>query len=250
MIVSGTWDLFAPYGALHLVTVVVCATLMGTVAALGRRLRRQARETILRTGLSLFGLAFWVFYNTWWNWRGIDFYNGLPLHVCDLSGLIAPLALLTLDRRLRAVLYFWAITLSAQAFIQPILTAGPAHFEFWAFWMAHSIIVGSAIYDLVALQFRPTWNDLRQALVAGAAYLAVIIPINLFLGSNYGYVGNPPAGRKIPPFVEALGAWPGRVLIMAMMAALAFVLVLLPWRAIDRFRNAPLAEAARADLAP
>lgn len=241
-----TWNVFAAFGTLHLSSVVVCSILMGTVAAAGRELRGRQSEPILRTCLAIFGLAFWVFYNTWWNWNGLDLYNGLPLHVCDISGLIGPLALLTLDRRLRAVLYFWGMALSAQAFIQPTLTAGPARFEFWAFWTAHSIIIGSAIYDLVALKFRPTWNDLRQALIAGATYLAAIIPINLVLGSNYGYVGNPPLGRKIPPFVEALGPWPGRVAAMAFLATLAFVLVLLPWRVLERLRGSPLA-AAHAD---
>jgi uncharacterized membrane protein YwaF len=60
----------------------------------------------------------------------------LPLHICGLNGVIAPLALLTLNRWLRATLYFWAFGLTSQAFIQPNLTTGPAVPVFWCFGLS------------------------------------------------------------------------------------------------------------------
>ena len=96
----------------------------------------------MRWTLGVFGLVYWLSYNIWWNRNGFDVTAGLPLHICGLSGAIAPLALLTLNRWLRATLYFWAFALASQAFIQPALAAGPAMLLFWWFWAQHTIILG------------------------------------------------------------------------------------------------------------
>jgi len=63
------------------------------------------------------------------------------------------------------------------------------------------------------------------------AYVAVVTPVNLELGTNYGFIGNPPPGKSnIPPFIAAMGPWPRRALIVMGLAAIGFVLTLLPWR--------------------
>lgn len=238
-----TWETFVPFTALHMVTVIICAVLIAGIVYIGRKLRDTPAELSVRRILAAFAIVFWVAYNTWWNWDGIDTYNGLPLQICDISGLVAPLALLTHGKWPRATLYFWAFAFTIQGFIQPVVTAGPAFVVFWAFWTAHSVIMACACYDLVVLNFRPNWTDFMRACVVSVAYICVVVPVNLALDSNYGYVGNPPAFRKIPPFVEALGPWPERVAIMAALTALAFALVLLPWLAISRRQKPNLLEA-------
>ena len=110
--------------------------------------------------------------------------------------MIAPLALLTLNRWLRATLYFWAFALTTQAFIQPALQAGPANPLFWWFWAQHTIILGYAVFDLAVLGFRPQWQDCGRAGAAGAAYLAVVVPLDLWLNADYGYLGRPAAGAN------------------------------------------------------
>jgi hypothetical protein len=50
----------------------------------------------MRWTLGIFAPLYWLTYNIWWNRNGFDPAIGLPLHICDLSGVIAPLALLTL----------------------------------------------------------------------------------------------------------------------------------------------------------
>jgi hypothetical integral membrane protein (TIGR02206 family) len=231
----GTWEVFVPFSGLHLFTVAVCALLIALFALAGRALRAgqgktKLREAKLRRSWAVFALAYWFAYIVWWNWNGIDLYGGLPLHLCDFNGLVAPLALLTLNRWARATLYFWSFTLTLQAFIQPLLSDGPGQLPFWAFWAGHTIIMASAVYDLVVLEFRPDWHDLKRATVVSLAYVAMVTPVNLELGTNYGFIGNPPAEKSIPPFINAMGPWPWRVLIVMGLAMIGFVLALLPWR--------------------
>ncbi len=221
-------DVFVPYSTLHALTLVVCTLLIAAPTLLARRLQKPAEARLRRT-LAAFAVCYWLAYNTWWNWHGLDLRTGLPLHICDVNGLIAPLALLTGWRWARATLYFWTAALTLQAFIQPALTAGPASLVFWAFWTAHTIIAACAVYDLAILGFRPGWDDLRRALAVSAAYVALVVPVNWWLGSDYGFIGNPPADIAIPPFVNALGPWPQRAIILVALAAFGFLVVLLPW---------------------
>jgi hypothetical integral membrane protein (TIGR02206 family) len=225
---------FVPYTWLHALAVAVCALLIAVPALTGRRLH-PGGETVLRRMLAALAVVYWAAYNIWWNWNGLDWRTGLPLQVCDLNTLVAALALTTGWRWARATLYFWTAALTLQAFIQPALSAGPASLVFWAFWTAHTIIAACAVYDVVVRGFRPAWSDLRRALMVSAAYVAVVAPVNHWTGGDYGYIGNPAPDIAVPPFVLMLGPWPQRAVILVLLAALGFVVVLLPWRLAEHF---------------
>jgi hypothetical integral membrane protein (TIGR02206 family) len=237
----GPWDIFVPYSGLHALSVAVCAVLIVAPALLGRRLGKDG-ERMLRRSLALFAVIYWFTYNIWWNWHGVDLRNGLPLQLCDFNGLIAPLALVTGWRWARATLYFWTAALTVQAFIQPELSEGPASPVFWTFWAGHTIIAACAFYDVVVLGFRPGWRDFGYAFVASVVYTALIMPADLWLGANYGFIGNPPADVDIPPFVNALGPWPQRAIIVIVLVPIGFILVLLPWLIFGRRDDRKLRE--------
>ncbi|MGD9924268.1 MAG: TIGR02206 family membrane protein [Pseudorhodoplanes sp.] len=230
----GTWEHFAPYTPLHAAAVAVCAIAIAALIAAGRSLRGTDAERSLRRGFAWSCIVYWVSYNAWWHSRGIDWFNGLPLHICDLGGLIGPLALLTASRWLRATLYFWAFALTLQAFIQPALTAGPVSAVFWMFFLAHSIVLACALYDLLVLGFRPLWNDLPRVYGFSALYVAAVVPVNAWLGANYAYIGDPAPPLKIPPFIDALGPWPWRAVMVLALAGLSFPLLVLPWKLVQR----------------
>jgi hypothetical integral membrane protein (TIGR02206 family) len=237
---AGSWSVFVPYSPLHAVTLAICALLIAIVAIGGRR-RDSVAEARQRRTLASFALGAWILWYLWWNWSAVDPHQGLPLHVCGLMGVVAPLALLTANRWLRATMYFCAFTLTMQAFIQPVLVVGPAKLEFWKFWSLHSLILCCAVYDLVVLNFRPGWSDFTRACIVSAAYVALIIPVNFLTGANYGFVGNPPPEHALPPMVEYFGAWPGRVFIMLALVMVGYLLVLAPWVYATRRRmNADL----------
>jgi uncharacterized membrane protein YwaF len=129
--------------------------LIAALVAAGRSLR--AHEAVMRRMLDVAALIYWLSYNIWWNRNGLELATELPLHICDLNGVITPLAPLTLNRWLRSTLYFWAFALASQAFIQPVLAAGPAMPMFRWFWGQHTIILGYAVFDVMVLSFQPGW---------------------------------------------------------------------------------------------
>lgn len=225
-----TWEAFVPFSGMHLLAVAICLLPILVPAGAGRLLRERAAEATLRQAWAIFALSYWLAHVIWWNWDGLDLFGGLPLHLCDLNGVLAPLSLLTMHRWSRAILYFWTFTLTLQAFIQPMLSEGPAHLAFWTFWAGHTIILASAVYDVAVLDFRPHWRDLQPVLAASLAYVAVVMPIDLALGANYGFIGNPSPEMGMPPIINAMGPWPQRALIVMALAVVGFVIALLPWR--------------------
>jgi len=242
MNVPGTWDVFVPFSAFHALVLVVCALLIAAPTLLGRVLTKEG-DAVLRRVLGAIAVCYWIGYSAWWNWHGLDLRTGLPLHICDLNGLIAPLALLTGWRWARATLYFWTMALTLQAFIQPALSAGPASLVFWAFWTAHSIIMACAVYDIVVLGFRPSWRDFGLAVAVSAVYVAFVMPLDVALGANYGFVGNPADIKEVPPFINALGPWPQRAIILVALVPFGFLIVLAPWLIAARWQTSARAGA-------
>lgn len=162
--------------------------------------------------------------------------NSLPLHLCDVTGLLAVAALYTGSRPVRAVLYFWAFAFSAQAFTQPIVRVGMAHVDFWLYWVTHGAIVAAAAYDVAVLGFRPRLADCRLAVLAAVGYVAVVLPIDAALGVNYGYLGDTGGTRQT--LVAAFGPWPARIPLLAVAAAAVMTLLVLPWELAAWWRDA------------
>jgi len=240
ILAPGPWDTFVPFSGFHALVLAICLVAIAAPMLLGRTLSEQG-DAVLRRIIAAVALAYWVAYNIWWNRHGIDWTGGLPLHICDFNGLIAPLALLTRWRWLRATLYFWTAALTLQAFIQPALSLGPASMVFWAFWIGHSLIAICAVYDVVVLGFRPSWGDFGRAVAVSLIYVAFVVPIDLLLGANYGFVGNPADINEVPPFINALGPWPQRAIILVALVPLGFLIVLAPW--LIAYRLSPLPAA-------
>jgi hypothetical integral membrane protein (TIGR02206 family) len=229
---AGGWETFEPWSVTHAAVVVVFLLLVTGAVELGQRWRASRRGRRLEVTLAAGMFACWAGINIWLLLPSqFDPAHTLPLHVCDLASLIAPAALLTRWRPLRALLFYWGIGLTTQAFIMPQLSDGPARVGFYVFWLNHYIVVGAAIYDLAVSGFRPAWRDFGFAALASLAYLAIILPLDVAFGFNYGFVGKGGNGasRPTPAIVAALGPWPWRVAVIAGLVAATMALLTLPF---------------------
>ena len=233
-----------PFSAMH--AAVVVGVLGGTAAAVavGRVARTRGPQSarrvdhawaaLLATGwLANLGFGIATFQPS----------DGLPvpLHVCDVVGLIAPVAVVRRWRTLRAIVYFWGIGLSTQAFITPVMSAGPRYLAFWVYFGCHAAIVGGAGYDLFARRFRPSWRDWQRAAAAALVYAVVMFAIDAATGCNFGYLG-PATNRRT--LLAAFGPWPARVPWLVLTAVGVMAALALPWRqnrrrAIERFAPRP-----------
>jgi len=222
----------------HALALFVWAIITATIILIGLRLRGTDRAKRLNKGVGLFALAAYIAVNIYWMWPGnLVWDKSLPIQLCDLAALCAPIALLTRSRTARALLYFWGLGLSTQGFITPVNEHGPESGEFWMHWLNHGAIVGAAMFDLTVLRFRPQWRDWRTAVLLGVVYLACVFVLNIITGWNYGYVGA--TKPDVRTLVDFLGPWPLRVVWIALIGITAMALLMVPWEVARRLTRSP-----------
>jgi hypothetical integral membrane protein (TIGR02206 family) len=225
---------FAPFTLTHALALLAVAAATTAAVRWGRGAARGAIERRI-------GVAFclvWIAMHGWWLLPPrLDPVTTLPLQMCHLTALVAGLYLATRSPRLAALLYFWGFALCTQALLTPTLEAGPASYVFWYFWLSHGMIVGVAAYAIAVHGFRPTWRGYGFACAAAAVYAAVVIPVDLAVGANYGFLG--PSKPAQPTLVDVLGPWPQRLPVIFAIVAGAMALLMLPWLAVSPLRRSP-----------
>ncbi|MBK7405409.1 MAG: TIGR02206 family membrane protein [Phycisphaerales bacterium] len=210
----------------HGVTLLVFVGSMVVAAALGRRWRGRIGSGVRAVDLDddRWQTLAVIYYLLPANF---DPYESWPLHLCDLAAWVAPFALLTQKRWLRTLLYFWGIGLSTQAFITPVVDGGYMDVKYWLFFVGHTQIVGSAVYDVVALGYRPRLRDWGVATLITLGWMAVVTPINVIFDVNYGYTGRHlPDG---PTLLDGLGPWPWRILWLFLAGQVAWLIAWGAW---------------------
>lgn len=229
---------FSSFSATHLAALCGVAAAIWLLVTAGRATAGTPRERPLVWGVAaaILLLRFGVIA---WNLHPARFAleRSLPLQICDLAAVCSALALFSERRGLQAIAYFWGLALSVQGLVQPDLTAGPSALAFWVFWLHHALIVGVALYVVAVRGFRPSAADLRLAIAAGMAYVALVLPIDLWLDANYGYVG-----RRLPSqpsLLDVLGPWPWRVGAMLALGVVVMTLLWLPWRRASQTSHPP-----------
>ncbi len=234
LILAANWLYdFDPYSLVHAAVVVMTAATVTALVVVGRRCRDTQHSQRCDNLVAGVALLCWVMANGWSLLpRNLAVANSIPLHVSDVVGLCVPLALTVGWRLPRAIVYFWGFGLTTQAYISPTLTDGPATVAFWMFWLGHLAILAGAVYDIAVRHYRPTWPDFRLSLLALICYAAIIVPLNMLLNVNYGYLGE--ASPDQPTLLLYLGPWPLRLLPMTALATLALAIPMLAWVLLRR----------------
>ncbi len=210
------------------ITVAVCITLIALVVWAGWRLSTRGSERTLRLPLCVTCIFAWLAVQAWLLWPGVfDPTWSWPLHICDLAAIIAPLALLTRARLLRTALYFWGIGLTTQGFMTPVIDVGRESIAYWLFWANHTVVVGLAVYDLVVGGYRPRFGDVMAAIGLTGFWVAVVLPLNLTYGWNYGFLND--AALPTRSVLDLMPRWPLRLLAMEGLTIAGFVILWLVW---------------------
>ena len=151
----------------------------------------------------------------------------LPLDLCNLGAVVAPLIVWKPYRRASEVFYYWVMAGTLQAVLTPDLVEGFPNYMFLKFWVAHAGLVVLMVYVAVALGVRPTLRGIWRALLWIQVYLVLIYVVNLPLGSNYFFVIRKPAN---PSILDYLGPWPWYIVACQAVAVVLFFLAYLPFK--------------------
>jgi len=221
---------------LHFLMIILVVVLAASISVAGTRVKHVGylKQFSIWFGISLFCL--WIVYNIYY-FLPVNFKINvsLPLHACDILAVIAALALLKPSRKTSSLLYFCALALAGQAIITPIGNQDPMTFRFWLFWLLHAGIISTSIYDLVVRKYRPIFKDFLFVVACAFIYVAIILPVNVIFGWNYGYIGNQtPDSTTI---LDVLGAWPQRLIWMFAIIFVIQFIMYLPWCLFKNKKN-------------
>lgn len=195
-----------------------------TIVLLRTRLRPAKIDGQAGRALAIFSLVTVVVHQIFWLTPAyFDWKLTLPLHWCDIAGLVGPIALLWPKRALRALLYFWVFGLSTQALVQPTVREPTVTLKFVLFWLTHGTIVWCAVYDLAVRGFRPTWRDWRTAVLVSLGYMVFIATVDGLMGWRYAFVGPDYEGQ--PAILDFFGPWPMRLIPMVFAVAAMYTLL-------------------------
>ncbi len=226
---TSTWlNSFEAFGAVHAVSVVVCAAVTVGLIALGVRLKRTSprAERRLRIGWIAMLIGVQGYTQLWWLLpSNFDPGVSLPVHFCDVAPWFAPFALLLRVRFAQTMLYFWGLALSSWAFVTPVLGVGAASTAFWLFWIGHTQIVASAFYLVFVDRYRPGRRDFVVVCLTTAVYSTIMLfTVNIPFSADYTYL----TPERSP--ASAVGPWPWRAPVVIIGEWMLFAALWLPFQ--------------------
>lgn len=154
----------------------------------------------------------------------------MPLHLCHLALFACVDACLTRRQISYELAYFWGLGGTLQGLLTPGLQAGYPSAEFALFFLGHGGIVACVLFLTVAFQLRPQWKSAIRAYSAILVYALFAGAFNALTGQNYGFLCAKPQASTL---FDWLGPWPWYILSAAALCAVLFVILYLPWAAVD-----------------
>ena len=221
-------DEFRSGTLLHGLCLAACGLIVGLYVGLAKSRKGSLRRHSLQKFTGIGCLLAWFLNTAYWAMPSRFMWEqALPLHYCNMANLIGAVAVLWRRRLFQGVIYFWALALCIWAFITPTVRYGPAHMDFWIFWIYHLFILLAVAHVMVIDQFRPSFRDLLRVSAFTSLYTIMLVIVDYAFGWNYGFVG--PSKPKSPTLIDSLGVYPLRLVWITLLAALLFVLAFLPW---------------------
>lgn len=151
----------------------------------------------------------------------------LPLHYCAVMMFVSAYALWSRAKWACAMVYFSVLTASVQALVTPALAESFPSPRYFFFFVSH----GSLLLAALALPLLADWRSRRRdpllTLLLMDVYMLCVIPMNLLLDTNYGFMQRAPEGS----ILSYLGPAPWYFLILHLPGLAVFYLLSLPVRA-------------------
>lgn len=230
---------FENFTLAHLLPILVAVGVIVLTYIFRKKLINCKKESLIRYFLA-FAL---IFSEMSYYWRliaipslGPNPVDHLPITVCGWVAVFGSYLLIGKSQTLFDLCYFWAMSGSIFALITPTVISytGPTRFRYYQFWAEHLLCYIAIFYMIFVHKMRPNKKSFIKAYIgliglAGIAYYAnqLIGP-----GANYLFMAKPedtPSVLDILPPNHAL-----RILVMASVVTVMFVLAYLPWYINDR----------------
>lgn len=157
---------------------------------------------------------------------GEPIYSLLPLHMCNLTLIIAILTMLTKSQKLFQLTYYWCLG-ALFAVITPDIKYSFPHPLTLSFYITHFYLLFAAIYGILFFNFKPTFKGWVNAFITLNIFAFIIFFVNKKLETNYLYV------NRIPNFSSPLdyfGQWPYYIIVVEIIYLILTYGIYYPFR--------------------
>ena len=185
------------------------------------------------TGCGVLALLLVATELSWWGFllsrglRTFDFAAALPLQLCDMTIIVAALALWLRRPILIEITYFWALAGSTQAMLTPDLPQHFPSFLFFQYYVAHGGVVVAALVLVAGLHFAPRRGAVLKVALVTIAYAAFVGLVDAATGANYMYLRSKPSN---PTPLDLFGPWPLYLAPATWVGVALFWILDLPFR--------------------
>jgi len=159
------------------------ASHVGILAALGvagilfvyfaKRFIPPNRQRVLEVGWAVYMTVQYLAERTWYCIEdGYPVREILPFHICGMSTVLTIVMLLTRNRRIYELLYFWGLAGATMAMFMPEVEYDFPHPAFLSYFTGHAFLVYGVAYMTWVHGYRPTLGSIwRMALFTNAYML-------------------------------------------------------------------------------
>ncbi|ADO83200.1 TIGR02206 family membrane protein [Ilyobacter polytropus] len=149
----------------------------------------------------------------------------LPLHLCNLTLIMAIIAMITKNKFFLNLTYFWSAG-TIFALLTPEVKINFPHLLNISFFSTHFYLIFSAVYCVKVFNFKPDFKNLLKAFKYVNLAFIIIFFINLALKTNYMFVNYKPT-FKSP--LDYMGPWPYYIIVLEIITFVCFLVMYLPF---------------------
>jgi len=161
----------------------------------------------------------YIIYSGWWNVQ-----DNLPLHLCRISFFISMIVLITKKQWMYEWVLYLAIPTGVHSILTPEMTQGVNTWFYFDYYFVHSGLILVPLYLMIVMQMRTRVDAWWRTILRLQIPVAIILPLNFLLESNYIYLRHKPLVDN--PFL--IGEWPVYIIFLEItMVAHVYIIHLL-----------------------
>ncbi|MDG2264187.1 MAG: TIGR02206 family membrane protein [Flavobacteriales bacterium] len=147
-------------------------------------------------------------YNGWWNLQ-----DNLPLHLCRISFFISMVVLLTRKQWMYEWVLFLAIPSGIHSMLTPEMTKGISTWFYFDYYFVHAGLILVPLYLTIVMGMKSRADAWWKTILRLQIPVAIILPLNFLLESNYIYLRHKPLVDN--PFL--IGEWPMYIVFLELI---------------------------------
>lgn len=147
--------------------------------------------------------------------------DNLPLHLCRISFILSIVVLISKTQWIFEWALLLAIPSGFHALLTPEMTKGVSNWFYFDYYFVHAGLILVPLYLTMTLKMKIRRDAWWKTILRLQIPVAIILPLNFYLESNYMYLRNRPIVNN--PFL--IGEWPIYILFLELIMIIHVLLI-------------------------